>query len=66
MKNEDIIRKIKKLIAIAGVPESVNQFYDSRTTKVQSNFQNKNHEGYALGYAHETEYEVNRKDLIEW
>lgn len=52
-------------LAIVGIPEVVTQYYASKIKKVQSNFQNKNHEGYALGYAHGTEYDVNRKDLIE-
>ena len=52
-------------LAIVGVPEAVNQYYASRTVKVQYNFQNTNNAGYALGYVHGNEYDINQKDLIE-
>ena len=52
-------------LAIVGIPEAVTQYYASKTKMVESHFKNADDEGYALGYIHGNEYDVNRKDLIE-
>lgn len=52
-------------LAIVGIPEAVTQYYASKTKMVQTHFKNAGDEGYALGYTHGKEYDVNRKDLIE-
>lgn len=54
-------------IAVIGVPAIVEEAYKSKVTIVKSKFSvQRDDDGYILGKKHGTEYDMDRKDLIEY